>query len=234
MTSMAAAAAPPEPRGSIFAIPAPIRSLFNHFPLHVYAPEPLPLRSPTHDRPTLYVFAGEDDARRGQPSYNPSCLKWQTLLRIAGVDVDLVPSNNHASPSGALPFLLPVGARPVTGEKIGLYAKEHASQAVQAPSIPTPRLEAYQALLTQNIRPAWVRRYSSPGSTPANPRPSSTPSTSSPQTTASSKRCISNQPPPPASSYTIPSAPPSTTPPRSRSSTRHGALRSPLHSSATT
>ncbi|KAF7552207.1 hypothetical protein G7046_g7490 [Stylonectria norvegica] len=73
---------------------------------------------------------------------------------------ELVPSNNHASPSGALPFLLPSApgasrtARPVTGEKIYTYAKEHATLPLSEAL--SPRLEAYQALLTQNIRPAWL------------------------------------------------------------------------------
>lgn len=154
---MAAAA---EPR-SWFAVPAPVRHLFQRFPLHTYDPEPLPLGAPDiHDRPSLYVFAGDDDARAGRPSYNPACLKAQTILRIAGVDVDIVPSNNHASPSGALPFLLsPTSAKgtsvPLTGEKIVRYAREHASLPLGSFS-PRPKIEAYQALLTQNIRPAWV------------------------------------------------------------------------------
>lgn len=83
----------------------------------------------------------------------------QTFLRIAGVDVDLVPSNNHASPSGALPFLLPPSSTsrpsvPLTGAKIHTYARDNASHAI--PDISTPRLEAYEALLTQSLRPAWV------------------------------------------------------------------------------
>lgn len=81
----------------------------------------------------------------------------QTVLRIAGIDFDIVPSNNHASPSGALPFLLPPASqvsKTLTGEKIHKYVREHAVH--ELPSITSPRLEAYQALLTQNIRPAWL------------------------------------------------------------------------------
>jgi metaxin len=84
----------------------------------------------------------------------------QTLLRIVGVDVELVPSNNHASPSGALPFLLPPSPSsysspaPLTGTGIGRYARDHAPDKLRDES--HPRLEAYQALLTQNVRPAWV------------------------------------------------------------------------------
>ncbi|KAM0239697.1 hypothetical protein ACHAPO_002668 [Fusarium lateritium] len=142
-----------------FAVPRPIRNLFNHFPLHVYGPEELPVRSPAtvRQRPTLYVFVADQDALSGKPSYNPSCLKWQTVLKIAGIEFDIVPSNNHASPSGALPFLLPSSSqssKPLTGQKIHKYAREHAAHTF--PNTPSPRLEAYQALLTQNIRPAWL------------------------------------------------------------------------------
>lgn len=162
-----------------FTVPRPIRNLFNHFPLHVYGPEELPVRSPAtvRQRPALYVFVADEDALLGKPSYNPSCLKWQvcfvlapresawkllmlfrqTVLKIAGIEFDIVPSNNHASPSGALPFLLPSSSqpsRPLTGEKIHKYAREHAAH--EFPNISSPRLEAYEALLTQNIRPAWV------------------------------------------------------------------------------
>ncbi|KAF5665853.1 hypothetical protein FHETE_6492 [Fusarium heterosporum] len=142
-----------------FVVPRPIRNLFNHFPLHVYEPEDLPVRSPAsvRQRPLLYVFVADDDALLGKPSYNPSCLKWQTVLRIAGIEFDIVPSNNHASPSGALPFLLPPSSqtpKPLTGEKIHKYALEHAVHELS--KISSPRVEAYQALLTQNIRPAWL------------------------------------------------------------------------------
>jgi metaxin len=156
------------------AVPAPVRQLFKLFPLHAYDPEPLPWRAPDPNpspsspaRPRLYVFLREidtdanDDALLGRPSFNPSCLKWQTFLRIAGVDVDLVSSNNHASPSGALPFLVvPEGVAtskqqpPLTGAKIFHYARDHAARDI--PSRPSHRLEAYQALLDQAIRPAWV------------------------------------------------------------------------------
>ncbi|KAF5015966.1 hypothetical protein F66182_12510, partial [Fusarium sp. NRRL 66182] len=150
---------PPAPGSNRwFTVPRPIQWLFDHVPLHVYDPEDLPVRSPAivRQRPALYVFVADGDAVLGKPSYNPSCLKWQTVLKIARVEFDIVPSNNHASPSGALPFLLPASSpssRPLVGEKIHKYARENAAR--ELPNISSPRLEAYQALLTQNIRPAW-------------------------------------------------------------------------------
>ncbi|GAB0137931.1 hypothetical protein EsDP_00006182 [Epichloe bromicola] len=159
---------PPPPNASLFAAPRPIRQLFKLFPLQVREAEPLPARSP--DRPRaraeLHVFSTDDDAARGLPSYNPACLKWQTLLRIAGLQTDLVPSNNHASPSGALPFLLLPSSSsdsrpddiPLAGDRIAQYARE------QHPSLAWPderplavaRQQAYASLLAQNIRPAWL------------------------------------------------------------------------------
>lgn len=74
----AAPSAPSEP-SSIFAVPRPIRSLFKLFPLRTYEPEPLPARAPDQTRPRakLYVFSSDEDALRGRPSFNPTCLKWQ-------------------------------------------------------------------------------------------------------------------------------------------------------------
>ena len=61
-----------------FKIPAPLARLFNRFPLLTYPPNELPVRSPTQrNLPALYVFISEEDALRGLPSFNPSCLKWQ-------------------------------------------------------------------------------------------------------------------------------------------------------------
>ncbi|KAL7790028.1 hypothetical protein V8C37DRAFT_385185 [Trichoderma ceciliae] len=171
MTSVAVSG--PPPRSGWFAVPAPVRELFKRFPLAVLPADSLPERAPerARPRPCLHVFARtEEDARRGRPSFNPQCLKWQTFLRIAGVDVDLVPSSNHASPSGSLPFLLSPTASasasaslnnsslkpaiPLTGLKIGRYAKDHSSRDISIDS--PPRVEAYAALLSQGLRPAWL------------------------------------------------------------------------------
>ncbi|OAA42200.1 hypothetical protein NOR_05049 [Metarhizium rileyi] len=139
---MAAATAPSEP--GIFAIPRPIRSLFNLFPLHTYEAEPLPVRAPDRSRPRarLYVFSSEEDA---------------TYLRMANIETDLVPSTNHASPSGALPYLLPptTDSRPdipLTGAQISQYAQKHSSFRERQ----SPRARAYLSLIAQSIRPAWL------------------------------------------------------------------------------
>ncbi|KAK1731082.1 uncharacterized protein BDZ83DRAFT_726043 [Colletotrichum acutatum] len=156
---------------SWFAVPAPVAALFRRFPLAVYPANDLPLRSPSRgDTPTLYVFIADDDAPRGRPSFNPSCLKWQTFLKIAGVDFQIAPSTNHASPSGALPYLLPPSPlRPIAGaSKLESYALENTtlkrlpvlSSSFSTSSTPNAELkareQAYQSLLDHRLRAAWL------------------------------------------------------------------------------
>lgn len=168
--AMAATAAPSaeDPARRWLAVPGPVRSLFKLFPLRIYDREPLPCRAPDPLRtiPALYVFAHPGDARdhdvRDPPSFNPSCLRWQTLLRVAAIPVRLVPSNNHASPSGALPFLLPPttsqsSSAPLTGGAILDYARDNSPRSRLATEPPSSRLDAYRSLLAQAIRPFYVR-----------------------------------------------------------------------------
>ncbi|KAI1500801.1 hypothetical protein F5X99DRAFT_384987 [Biscogniauxia marginata] len=154
----------PRPSGPSgwFAIPAPLTRLFKKFPLLTYPPNELPARSPdTRDVATLYVFISDKDALKGFPSYNPSCLKWQTFLKLAGVDFRLLPSNNHASPTGALPFLLPPSEPhsvksqiPIPSNKLEQYALDNSTSKI--PDVQHLRLEAYESLLDHRIRNAWL------------------------------------------------------------------------------
>lgn len=61
-----------------WSMPTPIRRLFDKFPLRTYPANKLPQRA-TGDRSQhlLYVFTTPEAARRGNPSFNPGCLKWQ-------------------------------------------------------------------------------------------------------------------------------------------------------------
>ncbi|KAI1001365.1 hypothetical protein K3495_g6834 [Podosphaera aphanis] len=146
-----------------FAIPTPIRNLFDRVPLVKYPPNPLPRSSPKPANfPSLYIFSKESDAAAGRPSFNPSCLKWQTFLNIVGIKHILVSSNNHASPTGSLPFLLPailgsqnaiVGTGPVVANKILKYASE---QGVIIEKSANLRYEAYISLIDFRIRCAWL------------------------------------------------------------------------------
>ncbi|KAK8069578.1 hypothetical protein PG994_006194 [Apiospora phragmitis] len=158
------------PRSSWFTIPEPLRLVFNQFPLVTYAPNELPVRSPfNRDLPVLYVFASDQGALKGLPSYNPSCLKWQTFLKLAGVQFRIAPSSNHASPTGALPFLIPPSSptdaasqKPIPSSKLERYALERGPEKLADAA--GSKLDAYQALLDSRIRNAWLYAlYLSPG-----------------------------------------------------------------------
>ncbi|KAJ1326470.1 SAM complex protein [Microdochium nivale] len=176
------------PSSGWFSIPAPLARLFKQFPLLTYPPNELPARSPQQrDVATLYVFISNADALRGLPSYNPTCLKWQTFLRLAGVEnLRITSSNNHASPNGALPFLIaPSGSSGgslsstatsspliIPSNKLEQYALSHArannnkgdtnkrhptiSDIPSSSSSQSHRFEAYTALLDHKIRNAWL------------------------------------------------------------------------------
>jgi metaxin len=88
--------------------------------------------------------------------------KQQTFLNIVGVDHRLISSNNHSSPTGSLPFLLPAvygsnisqdSLTPIASNKFVKYATEHGDKVEESSSM---RYEAYQSLLDHRIRNAWV------------------------------------------------------------------------------
>ena len=65
----------------MFAVPAPIKRIFDRFPLTTYPPNDLPQRLETNERGNrLFVFTDASGARHGKPSFNPQCLKWQVSL----------------------------------------------------------------------------------------------------------------------------------------------------------
>ncbi|EAQ92358.1 hypothetical protein CHGG_00593 [Chaetomium globosum CBS 148.51] len=146
-------------------IPRPLQQLFDHFPLQTYEPNHLPERSQhltSSDLPTLYIFSTDADARLGLPSFNPGCLKWQTLLRLAKLDFRTLPSTNHASPTGSLPFLLPPRTSPTTAPlpipASNLLAYAQRSQPGTGdldPDLP-PRSQAYLSLINLSLRSAWL------------------------------------------------------------------------------
>ncbi|KAL3479748.1 hypothetical protein BJX99DRAFT_221702, partial [Aspergillus californicus] len=142
-----------------FSVPAPVKRVFDRFPLLALSPNELPhcaLPTPRVNR--LFVFIDAAGARRGQPSFNPQCLKWQAYLKFVGIDFELVSSNNHASPSGALPFLLPAlpveANTPIPPSKLQKWAIEeaHCEEEQQL----NLRFEVYASLLDNRIRNAWL------------------------------------------------------------------------------
>lgn len=83
---------------------------------------------------------------------------WQAYLKFVGIEFDLVPSTNHASPTGALPFLLPAhpvgGNTPIPSGKLQKWAIEqvHCEEEQQL----NLRFEVYASLLDNRLRNAWV------------------------------------------------------------------------------
>ncbi|KAL9126506.1 MAG: hypothetical protein Q9217_004452 [Psora testacea] len=105
---------PQQPRKTLsqwLKTPRPIRRVFDKFPLVTYDANELPQRSATlRSEHALYVFITVERANKRRPSFNPGCLKWQAYLLFRGLNFVAVPSNNHASPNGALPFVLPAAS----------------------------------------------------------------------------------------------------------------------------
>jgi metaxin len=84
-------------------------------------------------------------------------------MKFSGIKFKTVSSNNHASPSGVLPFLLPASAEtsrlppPVPSAKLQRWAMNNTTRVVEEPG--DLRYEAYLSLLDHRIRRAWVRYF---------------------------------------------------------------------------
>ncbi|KAM7190717.1 hypothetical protein V8F20_009622 [Naviculisporaceae sp. PSN 640] len=161
--------------GPAVPIPRLLQKLFDTFPLMTYEPNELPARAQSAvstELPTLYVFSSEEDARQGLPSFNPACLKWQTFLKLSKIQFVITPSNNHASPTGSLPFLLPPRdpsplsslhtIKPIPSTKLYEYALSQAAskptppKKQQQPAAVSLRQEAYQSLIDVSLRNAFL------------------------------------------------------------------------------
>ncbi|OTA23098.1 hypothetical protein BTJ68_13768 [Hortaea werneckii EXF-2000] len=151
----------------LFAIPPPVKRVFDKVPLVTYEANELPARAP-RDRGenVLYVFTTEDDAQNGRPSFNPSCLRWQAYLKFHSLPFSTAPSSNHASPSGSLPFLLPADhssdsyfktQEAVTSSKLKKWiTQQRRKDAAAVSESEDVRYEAYASLLDNRIRRAWL------------------------------------------------------------------------------
>ncbi|UPX15023.1 uncharacterized protein EKO05_0005491 [Ascochyta rabiei] len=145
----------------IFDVPTPIKQLFDKFPLLTYPVNHLPQRAPQHrNAPVLHIFTTAAGASRGAPSYNPACLKWQAYLKFSGIDFRVASSSNHASPSGALPFLVPAQpdtlkpVQPVPSGRLQRWTMNNSEAAIEESG--DLRYEAYLSLLDHRIRRAWL------------------------------------------------------------------------------
>lgn len=141
-----------------FALPAPVRHAFSAFPLKTCPPNHLPARSPNSSDHVLCIFTTPDRAARGRPSFNPTCLKWQTYLKIRGIRFSTVVSSNHAAPGGALPFLLSRSFETVACSKVRGWADAQGKK--RGTEHDELQYELYTPLLDHRIRRAWVNDYS--------------------------------------------------------------------------
>ncbi|KAL2420058.1 hypothetical protein ABEF95_003694 [Exophiala dermatitidis] len=146
-------------RPSWWSLPLPIKRVFDRFPLVTYPENDLPQRAPRHrNENVLYIFQTTEPQSRDAPSYNPTCLKWQAFLKFHGIPLRTRPSNNHASPTGALPFLLPASddphrpASPVSANRLTRWV---VSQGGKEEAVHNGQ-DVYTALIDHDIRSAWL------------------------------------------------------------------------------
>ena len=151
----------------LFAVPPVIKQVFAKFPLSTYTANALPTRSPTHrDQHTLYTWTTPQEAHTNSantPSFNPTCLKWQTYLLFNDIAFRALPSNNHASPSGSLPFLLPANSTaPIASAKLEAWTAAHNTSKTSSSGSGTTtqssaaRQDVYISLLDHAVRRAWL------------------------------------------------------------------------------
>lgn len=146
---------------AIFKLPTPVKCIFDKFPLETYSANALPHRSPRIiDTHILHVFTTKQGALEKAPSFNPVCLKWQAYLEFSGIRFKTVAANNHASPTGVLPFLIPANgpgpvpsSQPIPASKLSRWV---TSQAGLVEKVSDMRYEAYISLIDHRIRSAWL------------------------------------------------------------------------------
>lgn len=143
------------PPSKFLKLPSSIRNIFDAFPWVTYGENVLPQRSALDQSVNnLYVFTA--DGERFSP--NPACLKWQAYLMIKGVPFHTVDANNHASPTGALPFILPARKpsepqpQAIVSSKIQRWVETQTSKEDQE----NVEDRILMSLIEQNVRTAWL------------------------------------------------------------------------------
>ncbi|KAF3201617.1 hypothetical protein TWF106_002779 [Orbilia oligospora] len=148
--------------------PAFIRRLFSQFPLVTHPVDPPPMCiedfQPSATRQhsinhTLYSFTDSTDSSIA--SFNPTCLKWQTYLKIRNIPFKTQPSNNHASPSGSLPFLTISSqsdriSQTIPSPKLAKWIEEHAVGSVNTVDTDGGDYRAFSSLVEGAVRDAWL------------------------------------------------------------------------------
>jgi metaxin len=80
----------------------------------------------------------------------------QAYLRFCGVQFKTTASNNHASPTGVLPFLSPASDSPPSPIPANKILKWVSSRTGTSESVSEMRYEAYASLVDYRIRSAWL------------------------------------------------------------------------------
>jgi hypothetical protein len=65
---------------TLFAIPRPVKRIFDAFPLRTYAANELPVniqRAQNGEGHALFIWCSQEDAEAGNASFNPACFRWQ-------------------------------------------------------------------------------------------------------------------------------------------------------------
>jgi metaxin len=149
----------PPPSRTLIPLPAPIRRLFDLFPLITYPSTALPTSSPrVSAQPTLHIFTAPSTSSPDAPSFNPTCLSTQTYLRLCNIPFRTAAATNHASPTGQLPYLTPPGSRTALApaDRIHAWAEEFG-QKPNGQDIEDPETKAFLALVEEGaVRDAWV------------------------------------------------------------------------------
>lgn len=79
----------------------------------------------------------------------------QTYLRLSSLPYRAVPSSNHSSPSGALPFLIaPENSETIPSNKLMQWIKKHGNPPEE--DLEDPEIKALLALVETKLRDAWV------------------------------------------------------------------------------
>jgi len=82
----------PMTRQSPFSVPAPVKRLFDVFPLITLPQNELPLRSQQARKAkghALFCWSTAEDAAGGAASFNPTCLKWQVRYQSIAFQVGI-------------------------------------------------------------------------------------------------------------------------------------------------
>ncbi|TLD29512.1 mitochondrial outer membrane protein [Venturia nashicola] len=168
---------PSSPRPSHFwTIPAPLKRLFDKFPLVTYGDSGLP-GGGVHERgqssgdgngekggvrgekeDALHAFFSWTDDVEGDgrvASFNPGCLRWQAYLTFRGIKFHVVPSNNHASFPSTLPLVAshPDAGPPFVQPVIPAASLEKWARKSEPAGM---REDVYMSLVEGPIRRAWL------------------------------------------------------------------------------